>query len=73
MRPTRLLDPDLLPGRVVMPSFMAWCVACEESTHHAGLCGERGEELGACCLWCGQKFTADARRECLTCDGEGRR
>lgn len=52
-KPDRLLDPSKLPGRPVAPSFMAFCQCCGETTHHAGLCGKQGEELGAACLWCG--------------------
>jgi hypothetical protein len=51
----RRLALSLLPGRPIAPGFDAYCVTCETTTGHAGICGDRGQELGAHCLWCGQK------------------
>lgn len=48
------LPQHLLPGRVMPGGWMDTCRRCQDVTHHAALTGERGQELGAHCLYCGQ-------------------
>ena len=49
-----------LPGAVLLPTYVARCESCEESTLHAGLADDDGRELGSHCLYCGTPSTAHA-------------
>jgi hypothetical protein len=70
MKPSRLLDVALLPGRPVPPLVSVYCRSCEEVTSHAGMTGDRGEELGTACLWCGTMVDRSMRVICPTCRGD---
>lgn len=61
-RPAQAISPHLLPGAILLPTYYAHCVRCEESTHHAGLGDEDGRELGSHCLSCGTPSRVSADR-----------
>lgn len=54
------IDPRLLPGAILLPTYSAYCRSCDERTTHAGLGDEDGNDLGSFCISCGTK---DTRRE----------
>lgn len=49
----RRIDPRKLPGTILLPTYRAHCVACKDTTQHAGLGGDEGREIGSYCLACG--------------------